>query len=730
MAKTPTFSAVTNSDVNASEINSAIQAVADQFEQVLFLDGTTPNAMNADLDMNSNDILNASSVGTARLLINGNEVSASDLVLSALVISQEYATVAALLASTDTYTAGAYVHVVEGDHYYKAAASGDVTNAGGQQFEVLPHSGCVSAAAFQMSTSATPSENKTRFEKACAAAAANNYTLVLPEIYETDEVTIDEENLVIQSAGSRSTISSSKGGLKLPSGSSDTNMINVTGAGLTLRNLVLNANLGPTASGTSVVTAEQGGTNKADIDLYVEGCTIGNAETVFKMNGRGHYVHNCNIVKFTHFTDFEGFPGTGFVAGVNDDQTIQSGFRAFHYTSNRFHAGSAGYLFQNNGDNKEYLSGLLFDGNYIDTKARLFSGYLAEGVFSGNILKNSEITATALMVLTGGRNIQVNGGSYGGMRDNGSGVAYEILHFADLTRVNGFQMNGVNIYRCNNDVVKLDNSSVALSGITQANPPVVTTAASHGLATGDMVQIKSAGGMTEINNEYSTITVTSATTFTMDNIDASGYTAYTSGGTADGICANIQINGGVWEDVLLDNDSNTRYPVKLEADAVNLSFTGVNLKNEERANDAELIGQSASEFVYGTFHCVNNTYPSSFTSYDHSLIPSDLVNLPDDGVFSFRPKHGEGIVELTAVGASSIRSIKVFYEFYGAVRVLEIASVGVGWASSITTGSTPTGTTGVNGEITLFQNGDTFYLENRVGGALAAIARELPRTVT
>ena len=141
MAKTPTFSAVTNSDVNASEINAAIQAVADQFEQVLFLDGSTPNAMNADLDMNSNDILNASSLDTARLLINGGEVSASDLVLSALVIAQEYATVAALLASTDTYTAGAYVHVVEGDYYYKAAASGDVTNAGGQQFEVLPADG-------------------------------------------------------------------------------------------------------------------------------------------------------------------------------------------------------------------------------------------------------------------------------------------------------------------------------------------------------------------------------------------------------------------------------------------------------------------------------------------------------------------------------------------------------------------------------------------------------------
>lgn len=70
-----------------------------------------------------------------------------------------------------------------------------------------------------------------------------------------------------------------------------------------------------------------------------------------------------------------------------------------------------------------------------------------------------------------------------------------------------------------------------LSAVTAANPVSVTTSASHGYSTGDEVFIASAGGMTEINNRYFTITVTGATTFTLDGVDGTDYTSYTSGGT-------------------------------------------------------------------------------------------------------------------------------------------------------------------------------------------------------
>jgi hypothetical protein len=70
---------------------------------------------------------------------------------------------------------------------------------------------------------------------------------------------------------------------------------------------------------------------------------------------------------------------------------------------------------------------------------------------------------------------------------------------------------------------------LAVSGITKANPGVVTTATNHGLATGDTVRFYGLQEMTELNTmkEYPII-VTAGTTFSI--IDTSDYTAETSGG--------------------------------------------------------------------------------------------------------------------------------------------------------------------------------------------------------
>lgn len=78
---------------------------------------------------------------------------------------------------------------------------------------------------------------------------------------------------------------------------------------------------------------------------------------------------------------------------------------------------------------------------------------------------------------------------------------------------------------------------LAITGATQADPCVITTAA-HGLSTGDRVRITMVGGMVELNadsrNPYRVV-VLSATTFSLqdiygNDIDSTGFTAYTSGG--------------------------------------------------------------------------------------------------------------------------------------------------------------------------------------------------------
>ncbi len=84
---------------------------------------------------------------------------------------------------------------------------------------------------------------------------------------------------------------------------------------------------------------------------------------------------------------------------------------------------------------------------------------------------------------------------------------------------------------------KNSKAPATITGITAANPPVVTAAA-HGFATGDLVSLYGIVGMTELNNRIFHATKVTANTFSLQDlskasIQASGYTAYSSGGKAN-----------------------------------------------------------------------------------------------------------------------------------------------------------------------------------------------------
>jgi len=69
----------------------------------------------------------------------------------------------------------------------------------------------------------------------------------------------------------------------------------------------------------------------------------------------------------------------------------------------------------------------------------------------------------------------------------------------------------------------------SITGLTQADPGVVTSAA-HGLSSGDKVVLSAVVGMTEVNHNEYTVGVTTTDTFQLLATDTSGYTAYSSGG--------------------------------------------------------------------------------------------------------------------------------------------------------------------------------------------------------
>ncbi len=69
-----------------------------------------------------------------------------------------------------------------------------------------------------------------------------------------------------------------------------------------------------------------------------------------------------------------------------------------------------------------------------------------------------------------------------------------------------------------------------ITNATQTNPCEITSNG-HGLSNGNQVTINSVQGMTELNGNTYTITVTGVNTFTLNGVDSTGFSAYTGGGT-------------------------------------------------------------------------------------------------------------------------------------------------------------------------------------------------------
>jgi len=77
-----------------------------------------------------------------------------------------------------------------------------------------------------------------------------------------------------------------------------------------------------------------------------------------------------------------------------------------------------------------------------------------------------------------------------------------------------------------------ESPSRAITGITKANPAVVTSA-SHGLVDGDVVKITGVVGMTEVNDEVFVVNVLTSSTYQLVGANSTDYTAYASGGRFD-----------------------------------------------------------------------------------------------------------------------------------------------------------------------------------------------------
>lgn len=152
---------------------------------------------------------------------------------------------------------------------------------------------------------------------------------------------------------------------------------------------------------------------------------------------------------------------------------------------------------------------------------------------------------------------------YGGVANRpGTKFIAESLNHSRKSRLIPFQFNeeqtyvldfGHQYFRVIRNGAEVLETEVNISAATSADPCVIT-ATSHGFSNGDDVFIKDIVGMEELNNRTFRVANQTTNTFELqdmlgNNIDASAYTAYASGGTV----ARVYTVATPWEeDVLFD----------------------------------------------------------------------------------------------------------------------------------------------------------------------------------
>jgi len=128
----------------------------------------------------------------------------------------------------------------------------------------------------------------------------------------------------------------------------------------------------------------------------------------------------------------------------------------------------------------------------------------------------------------------------GATRRYGSRFVAEVKDSSKSTRIIPFEFNITQSYilelgdqyiRFYKDNGQITNTPKTITGITQANPAVVTVS-SHGYTNGDDVWINSVVGMTQLNNRRFRIANVTTNTFELQGVNSTGYTAYASAGTA------------------------------------------------------------------------------------------------------------------------------------------------------------------------------------------------------
>ena len=257
-----------------------------------------------------------------------------------------------------------------------------------------------------------------------------------------------------------------------------------------------------------------------------------------------------------------------------------------------------------------------------------------------------------------------------------------ILEFGDQT---------MRVFR--NGLQVVDATDKVITGITQANPGVITSN-SHGFSDGDEIFVDAIVGMTELNGRNYRVDNATTNTFTLtdlfgNDIDTTGFTAYGSAGTATEIY-NIATPYAVADLPALRfvQSADTMFIVHPSYAIRKLTRTA---DNNWTFSTASITG-SPSPALNDT----TNNYPSVVTFFEQRLVFGATNNNPQTLWFSkngdyenFTTGTGDDDALVYTIASNQVNAIR----YLSATRVLTIGTTGGEYVLTATSDGPVTPTT-------------------------------------
>lgn len=144
MAKKPSVTTITSGYASNTQLNGNFAALRNAFDNTLSLDGSTPNAMGADLDLNSNDILNVNALEVVSIRSGGEDIDLSGISTLA-PIADEIVTLAQLQDGTVLLYGLSDLHAVKDEIVTLAPSSSSIPVVAAIDSEVVTVAGISSS---------------------------------------------------------------------------------------------------------------------------------------------------------------------------------------------------------------------------------------------------------------------------------------------------------------------------------------------------------------------------------------------------------------------------------------------------------------------------------------------------------------------------------------------------------------------------------------------------------